>query len=175
MPATGRSLQGLPGGHVRALCLGAAIGLALALGACGGSSGSDSSSTVGYVGAADLSKYKDGTPQRTVLSWWKAVQFGNASIARSYYAPRAAPPPAELQRELAAASNQFTGVPDFSSVEANAGKATLYFFVSRPGSSAPPRAASINLTRTAAGWRLADDEVLSQVVERVEASQSRGT
>ena len=150
------------------------IGVAMLLAAfgllgCGsGSGGSDSISTVGnYVGARDLSRYKPGTPQRTVLQWWKAVQFGNPSIVHSYYAPGTGPGLHDLQRELAAASNQFSGIPTFNSAEIHNHRATLYFFVTRPESSAPPRPVSINLVDKGGEWGLADDQLLSQVVERV--------
>ena len=115
--------------------IGAAMLLvAFGLLGCGsGSGGSDSISTVGnYVGARDLSRYKPGTPQRTVLQWWKAVQFGNPSVVHSYYAPGTGPGLHNLQRELAAASNQFSGIPTFNSAEIHKGRATLYFFVTRP-------------------------------------------
>lgn len=145
---------------------------ALSLPACGGLSSSDSASTVGsYVVAENLSQYEPGTPQRTILQWWKAVQFGNPTVVRSYYAPGMGPGLDDLQRELAAASNQFAGIPAFSSTEVHGSKATLYFFVTRPGSTAPPRPASINLVRKGGEWGLADDELLAQVVERVRASQ----
>jgi hypothetical protein len=153
--------------------LGTAILVALGLLGCGsGSSGSDSTSTVGnYVAAKNLSKYKPGTPQRTVLQWWKAVQFGNPSVARSYYAPGMGPGLGNLQRELAAASNQFSGIPTFNSAEIHKGRATLYFFVTRPESSTPPRPVSINLVNEGGEWDLADDQLLSQVVERVNRAQ----
>ena len=150
--------------------LGVAVLLvAFALLGCGsGSSDSDSTSTVGdYVAAKDLSQYKPGTPQRTVLQWWKAVQFGNPSVVHSYYAPGTGPGLHNLQRELAAASNQFSGIPTFNSAEIHKGRATLYFFVTRPGSSTPPRPVSINLVNKDGEWSLADDQLLSQVVERV--------
>jgi hypothetical protein len=155
------------------LCLGLAICLSLALTACGGSSSSsdESSSASGYVSQADLQKYKEGSPQQTVLSWWRAVQFANAGMTITYYAPQGAPTMAHLQRELSLASKQFSGIPTFSSLESHGGAATVYFFVSRPESSSPPRAASINLVRVGDEWRLADDGMLAQVVERVEASQ----
>ncbi len=141
---------------------------ALSLPACGGSSSSDSTSTVGnYVAAKNLSQYKPGTPQRTVLQWWKAVQYGNPTVVHSYYAPGMGPGLHDLQRELAAASNQFAGIPAFNSAEVHGKKATLYFFVTRPGSTAPPRPASINLVKKGGEWSLADDELLAQVVERV--------
>ena len=150
---------------------------AFALLGCGsGSGGSDSISTVGsYIGAGDLSEYKPGTPQRTVLQWWKAVQFGNPSVVHRYYAPGMGPGLHQLQRELAAASNQFSGIPTFNSAEIHKRTATLYFFVTRPESSTPARPASINLVTRHGEWGLADDQLLSQVVERVnQAKPSAG-
>jgi hypothetical protein len=147
----------------------AAFGL---LGCGSGSGGSDSTSTVGsYVGASDLDQYKSGTPQRTVLQWWKAVQFGNPSVVHSYYAPGAGPDLHHLQHELAAASNQFSGIPNFNSAEIHNGRATLYFFVTRPESSTPARPVSVNLVNSSGKWGLADDQLLSQVVERVNRAQ----
>jgi hypothetical protein len=158
----------------RTVGLGAAILVAAGLLGCGsGSGGSDSISTVGnYVAANDLSQYKPGTPQRTVLQWWKAVQFGNPSLAHSYYAPGTGPGLRNLQRELAAASNQFSGIPTFHSADIHKGRATLYFFVTHPDSSSAPRPVSINLVNKGGEWGLADDQLLSQVVERVNRAQA---
>jgi hypothetical protein len=160
------------------LSLTTGIGVAMLLAALGllgcgsGSTDSDTTSTVGnYVGARNLNQYKRGTPQRTVLQWWKAVQFGNPSVVHSYYAPGAGPGLHDLQRELAAASNQFSGIPNFNSAEIHKGTATLYFFVTRPESSTPPRPVSINLVNKDGEWGLADDQLLSQVVERVNRAQ----
>lgn len=159
----------------RTAVLGAAAALAaFGLGACGSSSSSDSTSTVGnYVAAGNLSQYKPGTPQRTVLQWWKAVQFGNPTLVNSFYAPGMGPGLHHLQRELATASNQFAGIPSFKSAEVHGNKATLYFFVTRPGSDAPPRPASINLVKAGGEWGLADDQLLAQVVERVKQASQR--
>jgi hypothetical protein len=162
----------------RTAALGAAMVLAaFGLGACGSSSSSsDSTSTVGnYVTAKNLSQYKPGTPQRTVMQWWKAVQFGNPTVVHNYYAPGMGPSLTALQRELAVASNQFAGIPTFNSAEAHGNRATLYLFVTRPGSSAPPRAVSINLVKTGGEWGLADDQLLAQVVERVRTASQRPT
>jgi hypothetical protein len=143
--------------------------VALALGGCGGgSSSSDSTSTVGrYVAEANLKHYASGTPKYVTLNWWRAVQFGNADIARGYYAAGAAPDIEQLGRELSAASSQFVGVPDFNSADIRGNRGTLYFFLGRPGSSAPPRPLSINLVKADGGWRLADNLLLEQQVGRV--------
>ena len=157
---------------LRSLTTGIGVAMLLAtfglLGCGSGSGDSDTTSTAGdYVGARDLNQYKPGTPQRTVLQWWKAVQFGNPSVVHSYYAPGTGPGLHNLQRELAAASNQFSGIPTFNSAEIHKGRTTLYFFVTRPESSTPPRPVSINLVDKGGEWSLADDQLLSQVVERV--------
>jgi hypothetical protein len=152
----------------------AALLSALALTGCGGTSNADSSTTTSaYVTTHDLSQYKPGTPERTVLEWWKAVQFGNTTLAHRYYAPELGPPVAVLQGELATASNQFTGIPTFHSAEVQGDKATLYFFAARPGSSSPARAASVNLIKQNGHWVLADDQLLAQVVERVKAAEKQ--
>lgn len=157
----------------RAAGLGATILVAFGLLGCGsGSSSADTASTVGnYVAAKNLRQYKPGTPQRTVLQWWKAVQFGNPSVVHTFYAPGTGPDLHNLQRELAAASNQFSGIPTFNSAEIHKGRATLYFFVTRPESSTP-RPASINLVDKGGEWGLADDQLLSQMVERVNRAQA---
>ncbi len=161
--------------------LAAVIGVAscLLLGACGSSTSSSSASGTAeateYVTAEDLSQYGADSPQRTALEWWKAVQFANAGLARSYYATRARPTLAELQRELAIAARQFVGVPRFESTEVDGDVATLYFFAVRQGSEATPQALSVNLVKAHGRWLLADDQLLEQEVARAErAAQSRG-
>jgi hypothetical protein len=146
---------------------------ALVLSACGGSSDSeegDSPSSMGYVSRTQVAQYKEGSPQRTILTWWMAVQFANAEGAHALYAPQDAPSVKTLVEELALASKQFSGIPTFSSVEIHGDTATAYFFVSRPESSSTPRAASINMVKVDGKWLLADDGMLAQVVERVKAS-----
>jgi hypothetical protein len=151
------------------------LAAALGLSACGGGSPSPGSTSMAgsYVTAKSLRRYKPGTPQRTVLQWWKAVQFGDPTIVHTYYAPGVGPRIPVLQHELALASTQFTGVPTFNSAEIHGNAATLYFFTARPGSSAPPRAVSVNLVETGGKWVLADDELLAQVVERVKSASRR--
>ena len=153
------------------LIASAAVIVAVGLGACGDSSDSGTTSAEGaYVTAKSLNRYEPGTPQRTVLQWWKAVQFADPTVAHGFYAPQRAPRLPELQHRLAIASNQFAGIPDFHSMDVRGNRATVYFFSARPGSSAPPRAVSVNLVRTGKSWALADDQLLSQVVERVESA-----
>jgi hypothetical protein len=157
-----------------AIVVAAALVAALALSACGSSSSADSSTaSETYVSSYDLTKYKQGTPERTVMEWWKAVQFANTAQARTYYAQKMGPTHAVLQSELSTASNQFTGIPTFSSAEVHGDRATLYFFAARPGSSAPPRALSVNLVKKNGKWGLADDQLLAQVVERVRAAEKQ--
>ena len=168
-PKPSSSTRRRPGGG-RAVV--AALLLALVVSGCGGTSNDESSTTtVAYVANDDLSRYEPGTPERTVLEWWKAVQFGNPTLAHRYYAPTLGPKLAVLQSELAMASNQFTGIPTFKSAEVHGNKATLYLFATRPGSSSPGRAVSVNLIKTDGHWNLADDQLLAQVVERVEAAE----
>lgn len=165
---------------VRAAALVAMCGvvtfLLAALGGCGGSSPSASTdSTDGYVTQSAVAGTKPGTPQRTALQWWRAVQFANAALARGFYAEAARPPLDDMQRQLAIASRQFVGVPRFDSAAVDGSDATLYFFVGRPGSEAAPQALSVNLVRADGRWRLADDQLLAQEVERAEkAAASRG-
>jgi hypothetical protein len=160
------------GRRVRLATIVAVAMSALVLSACGG--GSDSSSTETgaieegrYVTAANLEDTKAGSPQATTLDWWKAVQFANAGVAASYYAKGAAPDEEQLARELSAASSQFVGVPQFNSEAVAGGKGTLYFFLGRPGSDAPPRPLSINLVKERGEWKLADNQLLEQQVARV--------
>jgi hypothetical protein len=162
----------------RAAMLGAAVLFtALGVSACGGgSSDSESASTAeSFVSAENLNRYEPGTPQRTVMQWWKAVQFGNATVVHHYYAPGKGPRLSALQRELAVASNQFAAIPTIDSAELRGNKDTLYLFATRPGSSAPPRAMSVNLVRIDGRWGLADDQLLAQVVERVESASQRAS
>jgi hypothetical protein len=149
----------------------------LGVAGCGGSSSDPETvaSGEGYVSAKRLSGYERGTPQRTFMEWWKAVQFGNPTLVHSYYAPGMGPSLPRLQSELATASNQFVAIPEFDSTEIHGKTATLYVLAARPGSDAPPRAYSANLAKDGGAWGLADDELLAQVVERVKnASQPVG-
>jgi hypothetical protein len=142
--------------------------VALAICGCGGSSDSTTGSTAGrYVSAATLEHAKPGTPARATLDWWRAVQFGNPEVARRLYAPGIAPEVTQLKRELTAASSQFVGVPQFNSADVHGHTGTMYFFLSRPGSTTPPRPLSINLRKVHGNWLLADNLLLEQQVARV--------
>jgi hypothetical protein len=154
-------------------CLTALIAALLVLGltACGDSSDSETTSLdAEYVTVKKMDRYEEGTPQRTVIEWWRAVQFANPQVVNSYYAPHRGPAVPVLQHRLAVASNQFSGIPLFDSAQVRGGKATVYFFWTHPGTSAPPRAVSVNLMRAGKRWALADDQLLGQVVERVESA-----
>lgn len=141
------------------------------LAACGDSSDSEATSRdAEYVTPERVERYEQGTPQRTVLEWWKAVQFANPAAVHRYYAAHRGPTVALLQHRLAVASNQFAGIPVFDSAQVQGKRATVYFFWTHPGTSAPARAVSVNLMRTPTGWALADDQLLGQVVERVETA-----
>src|SRR5262249_41560035 len=101
---------------------------ALTLTACGSDSSSDTTSmAASYVPAKTRGQYRAGTRQRTVMQWWKAVQSGDPPVVHRYYAPGMGPTLPSLQRELATASNQFTGIPTFHSAEIHGNRATLYF------------------------------------------------
>jgi hypothetical protein len=143
----------------------------LGLSGCGGGSDSTAGSATSvegrYVTAANLKHFEAGSPQATTLNWWKAVQFGNPGVAAAYYGKGAAPELEQLSRELSAASSQFVGVPKFNSADINAGSGTLYFFLGRPGSDAPPRPLSVNLVKEGGQWKLADNLLLEQQVARV--------
>jgi hypothetical protein len=144
--------------------------LAFGAAACGSSDSAATTADADYVTAKRVDRYPPGTPQRTVMEWWKAVQFANPSGANSYYAPHRSPGLPVLQHRLAIASNQFSGIPVFDSAKVDGKRATVYFFWAHPGTSAPARAVSVNLMRTGKGWGLADDQLLGQVVERVESA-----
>jgi hypothetical protein len=151
----------------RGLVLVCALAASVALGACGSSDSPDASTAGRYVTESNLEHFKPGTPQLTTLSWWRAVQFGNTALVGDFYAPGAAPEQTDLARELTAASSQFVGVPKFNSADVQGSRATLYFFLGRPGSTSPPRPLSVNLTRVGQEWKLADNSLLESQVARV--------
>lgn len=153
--------------RARTLVIVCALAAPVALGACGSSDSSNTSTAGRYVTEANLEHFKPGTPQLTTLSWWRAVQFGNTAVVGDFYAPAAAPAQTDLAHELSAASSQFVGVPKFNSADVHGSRATLYFFLGRPGSTSPPRPLSINLVKVGAGWKLADNALLESQVARV--------
>jgi uncharacterized protein YceK len=155
-----------PANRLRLVLL-AVLALTATMAGCGSSDSSNDSTAGRYVAEANLKHYGAETPQHTALAWWRAVQFANPGIAERYYARGAAPDMEQLGRELSAASSQFVGIPQFNSADMRAGRGTLYFFLGRPGSSAPPRPLSLNLVKSGGEWRLADNLLLEQQVSRV--------
>jgi hypothetical protein len=160
---------------------GVIVALVLASTGCGGGGEAAPASSPGpseqLLSRKDVGKYKGGTPERALLVWWRAIQYGDFSAYLSGFtkdvriALRAS---ARAKRDL----NYLSGAlrvarPKIVGVEAGAGGVTVYTNISyrQPvGSSTyttstQPRAFSMVFQRGA--WRLTDDSFVRSFFERL--------
>lgn len=140
---------------------------ALLLLAIAGCEGDEDAEPPRAITEEGIERYEAGTPQRTVVEWWREVQFKNARGAIDHYAPKVELTRTALGRQLLLAGNSFVGVPEIASVDDRGEKATIYATIERPGSDAPPRNVAVNLVDVGGEWLLADNVPVEQVVSQV--------
>lgn len=125
------------------------------------------------VSAALIAAEDPDSPEAAILAWWREVQYRNAGRAVDYYDPALEIVPEDLNRQLLLAANSFVGVPTIESVDVVEGiddepdRATIYISHSRPGSDAPPRQIALNLVFVDDEWKLEDNLMIQQIVNRV--------
>jgi hypothetical protein len=162
-------------GPVRAKFLTSALLLValLLLGGCGGGSndssgGGDVTSAPAEVSEKQIAKVRAGTPQRTVLEWWRDVQHNDPEHARNLYAT---PPPLP---DLAGQFNFVAGWLD-GSVEIVAAKrkgeqtvVTARWVADR----GEPRQVTLRLAEDGGEWKLLHARFLDAMVAERQSAEA---
>jgi hypothetical protein len=153
-----------------ALLAAAALGVAAAVvGSCGGI-GSDDQVTErlaepNVLRTKRLDRVPAGTPQETVMRWWRALQFDNAGDASRYYARSLGLTPTKLDRQLQGTVGVLNlgAIPRLVDVDVEGNRATVQVFLERQDRKPNGRldrvstARSFNLVRERGEWKLADN------------------
>jgi hypothetical protein len=129
------------------------------------------------VTKAELARYPADSPERTVLAWWRALQFNSPNLATRYYSPRLKLTTDDLAAQLKAG-------PDFLDLKAglrivdvvtNGTSATVLAFRTRVlqhpnGRTDKVRVPqAVSLRRESGAWRLADNSYIDKAIENVQA------
>ena len=127
------------------------------------------------VEAYAVERYATGTPERTVLEWFRALQGGEAQRAARFYSAGLAVDEQQIARERRSAARFFDrfsmlGVVD---VWRSAGRATVFTEIAARWAAPNGRGQEVRrpqaftLVREGDGWRLADDLFLDTARELV--------
>ena len=150
-----------------------ALSVAVALGACGDLGGRYRALQIVRPAAVDqraLERYGPGSPERTVLEWYAALQRHDVVAASRYYALRASgATPGRLRRLMAGARPFFTrvGLGPLSADAVRPGSAMVFTDLRVRWEAPNGRAQelrspqSFTLVREAGRWRFADTYFLS--------------
>jgi hypothetical protein len=135
------------------------------------------------VTAQDIHRYPEGSPVRTVLLWWRSLQFGNAELAARYYSPKLGLTPKELERVLTVGPgilgvNAGLRVVD---VEKWGSRGTVLAFLTKEFRHPNGRTdktsvtASFNVVQQGGRWYLADNRYIDRVVRNIKEFIEEGT
>jgi hypothetical protein len=115
---------------------------------------------------AEVQAEKPGTPERTALEWWFAVQQNDPERAVTFYAEEL-PVPA-FAGQLNLVGGTLGGSVQIKSVKRSGEEATVVATQTIPGAKPPSREVTLNLVQTGGSWKLADNLVLDQAVKQVQ-------
>ncbi len=143
----------------------------LGLAGCGGSDRTDggaSAEPAVTVAVSQIGAEPAGTPQRTVLHWWRDVQLNDPEHARGLYlAPPALP---SLAGQFNFVAGELAGSVEVVAVERRGERAVVRVrWEPAPGQE---RRATLRLGEDGGGWKLLDARFLDQLVadkQRAEA------
>ena len=161
------------------LLLWVALGGAIVLAGCGSLGTGEERDRVEQpllVSTADVERYPQGSPERTFLEWWRALQFGSGSQAVRYYASDVDVSQRELQR-AADVGVELIGLrarPKVLDVLGDDGRATVYVLFTRAQLNPNGRADKVrtprafDLVREDGSWKLADNRYIEQTLALAE-------
>ncbi len=161
-----------------AVVLTAALGIASALvGSCGGI-GSDDGVTERVqqpriITAKRLEGVPEGSPQRTVYAWWRALQFDNPVEASRYYVKSLGLTPERLERQFryGSALLNLYAMPRLVDVVEEGNRATVQLLLQKAARNPNGRvdrassARGFNLVRENGEWKLADNFYIERSFE----------
>jgi hypothetical protein len=135
------------------------------------------------VTAAQIQHYPQDSPARTVLQWWRALQFGSPEVGARYYASRLHMTPRRLQERLAIGADLLSLKAGLQIVDVvkHGDRATVFALRNqvllypnrRKDEIRSPQA--FNLVRDHGTWRLADNRYIDHVWANVKSFVKQGS
>lgn len=132
---------------------------------------------------ADLARYPDGSPARTFLEWWRALQFNSPVNAAGQYADRVGLTRRELERQLDAGQGVLglRARPRVIDVIESGRRATVFVLFTEvernPNGRADTRRSpqSFDLVRERGEWKLSDNRYISRTLRAARTFIEEGT
>jgi hypothetical protein len=133
------------------------------------------------VSKRQIDRYAPGSPERTVLEWWRALQFNSAPAAFTYYAPSAGVTEKRLDRQLTELGPGTLGLRSRLRVDGvmrHGQGATVLAILTRalrhPNGRIDlnRRTQSFELVRVHGGWRLADNSYIDNILRYVKLAEA---
>jgi hypothetical protein len=160
---TGRTV-----GRSTALLLFAVV--LLGVGGCGDSSTDTGGGEEIGVGIAEarIETAPAGTPQRTVLEWWRDVQVNDPEHARALYLEQ--PTLADLAGQFNLAAGRLDGSVEVVSVKRQGDRALVHADW-RP-ETGKARRVTLSLGRDGGAWKLLDPRFLNVIVAKIQRAEA---
>jgi hypothetical protein len=135
------------------------------------------------VTVKDIDRYPEGSPARTVLLWWRALQFDNAELAARYYSPKLDLTPKRLEGALVAGPGILGLTADLRVVDVEkwGRRATVLAMLTKEFRHPNGRtdktsvAASFNVVRQGERWFLADNRYIDRILRNAKKFFEEGT
>ena len=123
----------------------------------------------------DIARYPEDSPVRTVLRWWRALQFKSADLAARYYSPDVGMTPKALEGHLALPPDVLNTTAHLRVVDVEKSErgATVLIFLTNVfrhpnGRTDKTRAPnSFHLVRRDGRWLLADNRYIARIERSV--------
>jgi hypothetical protein len=160
------------------------LGIALALVACGSLGGLPGRvEQPQIVTTQEINRYPEDSPVRTVLRWWRALQFGSAELATSYYSPRLGLEPKDIERGLKVGPsllNLNAGLRVVEVEDAGRGGAVLVMLTKKlrhpNGRTDVERTpVAFELVKQDGRWLLANNDYIDRILRNVRAFVEQGS
>lgn len=121
------------------------------------------------VSEAQISRSSRGSPERTVLEWWRDVQVNDPEHAVRLYADPPTLP--NLAGQFNFVAGRLAGSVEIVSVESEGNRAVVRVRWSRPRGEV--RRVRLRLERDGGAWKLSDARFLDEMVAELQETGSR--
>lgn len=133
--------------------------------------------------AEDIARYPEGSPARTFLEWWRALQFDSGATAARHYAADLKLTERDVQRQLERGIGVLglSARPRVVDVIPAGDRATVYAVFTEAERNPNGRAdkirtpRSFELVREADGWKLADNRYITRALRAAKIFIEQGT
>jgi len=114
--------------------------------------------------ADGVSRYRQGSPERAAIEWWRDVQYANVGDLPGRYAPEVKVTGEDLQEQLPPVRPFFESTPRVDSVVERGDTATVYVLAFPQRGGRQVEAVAVRLKkRSGEGWELADNLLIEQL------------